>query len=234
MQLTPSAVNGAIDSTGRPPHSSMEKPESRRPSGESEAILEDAQRNTHRIAANGATPSPIRTLPSAPESHRIMLVGSPRARGLYRRSGLDRHNARSHPNPEGCASDSVVMASKMRKRDGDRGCGAWVRRPATPTGRAGDEKGAFLWGWEVEFLTPLTFFARCFAPSTSLGEEVNTSLLLSSTVATGSASGWPVPDPLKGVKRVKGVKISAPGHASPSSRAGTIANASLRSPTCAH
>jgi hypothetical protein len=35
---------------------------------------EDAQRDAKRIAANVATPSPIRTLPSAPESHRIMLV----------------------------------------------------------------------------------------------------------------------------------------------------------------
>jgi hypothetical protein len=36
--------------------------------------LEDAQRNVNRIAANGATPSPIRTLPSAPEFHRIVRV----------------------------------------------------------------------------------------------------------------------------------------------------------------
>lgn len=54
-------------------------------------------------------PSPIRTLPSAPEFHRIVLVDSPLARGLYRRSGLGRHNARPHPNPEGCASQTVAL-----------------------------------------------------------------------------------------------------------------------------
>ena len=36
--------------------------------------LEDAQRTTIRIIANSAAPSPIRTLPSAPEFHRIMRV----------------------------------------------------------------------------------------------------------------------------------------------------------------
>jgi hypothetical protein len=42
--------------------------------GRIEGLLEDAQRNAHRIAAKVATPSPIRTLPSAPESHRIVRV----------------------------------------------------------------------------------------------------------------------------------------------------------------
>jgi hypothetical protein len=39
-----------------------------------EGYVEDAQRNANRIAAKRVTPSPIRTLPSAPESHRIVLV----------------------------------------------------------------------------------------------------------------------------------------------------------------
>jgi hypothetical protein len=57
---------------GMPP--GRQKPEGTRPSGELRVLLEDAQRNANRIAANVATPSPIRTLPSAPESHRIVLV----------------------------------------------------------------------------------------------------------------------------------------------------------------
>ena len=71
--------------------------------GQIEGIRKMHHATPHRIAAKVATPSPIRTVPSAPEFHRIMLVASPRARGLYRRSGLDRHSSRSHPNPEGCA-----------------------------------------------------------------------------------------------------------------------------------
>src|SRR5262245_14640807 len=66
------------------------------------------QRGTGRGLPDTA-PSPIRTLPSAPEFHRIVLVDSPLARGLYRRSGLGRHNARPHPNPEGCAFQNVAL-----------------------------------------------------------------------------------------------------------------------------
>jgi hypothetical protein len=50
-----------------------QKPDGTRPSGE-QGYLEDAQRNAQRDIARIVTPSPIRTLPSAPESHRIVLV----------------------------------------------------------------------------------------------------------------------------------------------------------------
>ena len=64
------------------------------------------------------TPSPIRTVPSAPESHRILLARRRAlARGLYRRSGLGRHRSPASPRPEGCASQRIAD----RMRCGERG-----------------------------------------------------------------------------------------------------------------
>jgi hypothetical protein len=61
----------------------------------------NAAAGSHRCERD-ATPSPIRTLPSVPEFHRIVLVVLHALADCYRRSGLDRHSTRSHPNPEGC------------------------------------------------------------------------------------------------------------------------------------
>src|SRR5215213_7691838 len=61
-------------------------------------------------------PSPIRTLPSAPEFHRIMLVDTPLARGLYRRSGLGRHSSRPHQTPK-AATERIAMDRVHVKTD---------------------------------------------------------------------------------------------------------------------
>src|SRR5829696_1035547 len=63
--------------------------------------------NTPRLA-----PSPIRTLPSAPEFHRIVLVDAPLARGLYRRSGLGRHSSRPHQTPK-AAIERIAMHTPL-------------------------------------------------------------------------------------------------------------------------
>jgi len=48
-------------------------------------------------------PSPIRTLPSAPEFHRIVRRS---ARGLYRRSGIG--PCGPHPAPKACVTDNII------------------------------------------------------------------------------------------------------------------------------
>ena len=61
-------------------------------------------------------PSPIRTVPSAPEFHRIVLTRRRAlARGLYRRSGLGRHHSPASPRPEGCASQRIADGMRCGK-----------------------------------------------------------------------------------------------------------------------
>jgi hypothetical protein len=63
------------------------------------------------ILITGRTqPSFIRTLPSAPEFHRIMRLTMPGARGLYRRSGIWQAIAAcSAPCPEGDYSVGLMI-----------------------------------------------------------------------------------------------------------------------------
>jgi len=78
------------------------KPGGARPSGRSRVFGRcTTQRQTHRCDGRYAFSHPDCTVGSgiSPDHAR----GLPLARGLYRRSGLDRHRTRSHPNPEGCA-----------------------------------------------------------------------------------------------------------------------------------
>jgi hypothetical protein len=90
------------------------------PEATSHRAYDEGIQKKHNAAARShrcekvAAPSPIRTLPSVPEFHRIMRVARHPLADCYRRSGLDRHKTRSHPNPEGCASHSVVMAAWER------------------------------------------------------------------------------------------------------------------------
>jgi len=61
------------------------------------------------IAPRRHTPSPIRTLPSAPGFHRIVLHGvACWLAGFHRRSGLGRHHSPASPHPEGCAAASIA------------------------------------------------------------------------------------------------------------------------------
>lgn len=69
----PGTVNGETARSMVTSSPGRQKPEGVATIGRSKGFG-DAQRSANRIATNVATPSPIRTLPSAPESHRIVLV----------------------------------------------------------------------------------------------------------------------------------------------------------------
>jgi hypothetical protein len=70
------------------------------PPGEVDILVARNERSGPSSATAARTPSPIRTVPSAPESHRVMLARRRAlARGLYRRSGLGRHSSPTSPQP---------------------------------------------------------------------------------------------------------------------------------------
>ena len=94
------------------------KARGQKPSGLERCGVEATRACTESVPTNAlCSPSPIRTIPSAPESHRIVRLCMTCACGLYRRSGLDRHYSTISPNPEGLCA---CMVRRLRKNGNRR------------------------------------------------------------------------------------------------------------------
>src|SRR5918998_961273 len=107
-----------------------------RPPGEVDILVARNERPGPSSAAAVRTPSPIRTLPSAPESHRVMLTRRRAlARGLYRRSGLGRHSSPTSPQPRRlCGTQYSSRESEVGKSG--RHENGLRRSPAPPEPKA--------------------------------------------------------------------------------------------------